>query len=169
METKQELKQIINDLENQLKEAQNKLENLDKNERFIPNPKEEELYYFIDSMGCVRTTTAIPASDFDKGAVDFYNCFKTKEEAEKEANKILIRRKLEDLARRLNEDKEINWNNGNQIKYHIMYNFERRDLDYVINYKYKDEGCIYCLNNNFLYEAIKEIGEEQLIDYIKGE
>lgn len=169
METRQKLKETINELRDKLKEAQNKLENLDKNERFIPNPKEEELYYFIDSMGRVRTTTAIPASDFDKGTVDFYNCFKTKEEAKREANKILIRRKLEDIARRLNGDEKIDWDNSYQLKYHILYNTEGKCLTYKTTSRLKNEGSVYCLDKNFIDEAIKEIGEKELVNYITND
>lgn len=170
METKEELEEIIKDLKSKLDETIKKLKNFGILDKW--RPQGGDTYYYIDSN--VELNSGYCYQDdsdntFLETKIKNFNCFKTKEEAEKEANKILIRRKLEDLARRLNEDKEINWNNSNQIKYHIMYNFERRYLDYAINYKYKDEGCIYCLNNNFLKEAIKEIGEEQLIDYIKGE
>ena len=164
---KDELQTLIQDLQNQLEEAQEKLENLDKYGRF--KPKEGETYYYVDSNSCISLTTFNSSCVNDYNKYKSYNCFETQEEAQKEANKILIRRKLEDIARRLNGNEKINWNNCSQIKYHIMYNFERACFDYVINYKYIDEGTIYCLNKNFLNEAIKEIGEQELKDYIIGE
>lgn len=167
METKQELKQIISDLENQLKEAQEKLEKLGKYERF--KPEENETYYCVNEFNEPVESYFTGICNSDKNRYRCYNCFRTLEEAEKEANKILIRRKLEDLARRLNGGEEIDWNNFTQIKYRIFYNYEKQVIDYSSDCKYKNEGAVYCLDPNFLDKAIDEIGGFTLIDYIKGE
>lgn len=166
MSDKETLQELIDDLQKQLQNAQEKLENLNKNSYWIPQKNEE--YWYIDSTYDVLNTYTTWC-ELDRGRCGAFNCFKTKKDAERERNKILIRRKLENLARRLNGNEKINWNNFSQIKYHIMYDFERACFDYVINYNYIDEGTIYCLNKNFLNEAIKEIGEQELKDYIIGE
>ena len=164
---KDELQKLINDLKNQLQETQEKLKKLDKYERF--KPKEGETYFYVDNDTCVCNTAFDNSFISDCNKYKAYNCFETKEEAEREANKILIRRKLEDLARRLNGDKKIDWDNLGQPKYLIQYNAIKKCLTYMINYGYKNEGSVYCLDTNFIDEAIKEIGKQELIDYIKGE
>ena len=164
METRQELKEIINELKDRLKEAQNKLENLDKNERF--KPEENEEYFYVDSDNSIGTTNFDNSFAFDVKTYEAFNCFKTKEEAQKEANKILIRRKLEDLARRLNGDKKIDWNNEEQCKYFISYSFPKLNLYTNWSEFTCVQGTIYCLSNKFLDEARKEIGEKELVNYI---
>ena len=170
---KDELQKLINDLKNQLKEAQVKLEKLGKHERF--KPKEGETYFYVDNDTCVCNTTFDNSFISDCNKYSAYNCFETKEEAEKEANKILIRRKLEDLARRLNGDKKIDWSNEDQPKYYIVFN-DKDNGDYMqkhlfdnATYTRRTQGTIYCLQPNFLVRAKEEIGKQELIDYIKGE
>lgn len=167
METKQELKEIINELKDRLKKAQDKLENLDKNQRWKPN--NDDRYYYVDTENCVLNTFFDDCICSDENRYNVYNCFKTEEEAEKEADKILIRRKLEDLAERLNGDEKIDWDNSYQLKYHILYNTEGKCLTYKITSRLKNEGSVYCLDKNFIDEAIKEIGEKELVSYITND
>lgn len=134
MNDKEKIQELINDLQNQLKEAQVKLEKLEKlgkYERF--KPEEGETYYYVDIDTCIcRANFNNFISDYNKYKA--YNCFKTQGEAEKEANKILIRRKLEDIARRLNGDKKIDWNNESQRKYFINYYFNDNDKGLCIDW-----------------------------------
>ena len=97
-----------------------------------------------------------------------YNVFKTEEEAKREAEKILVRRQLEDIARHLNGDRKIDWYNGEQRKYFISFNYrdDMIELEGCLIKKY--QGVIYCLDENFLNTAIKEIGEGRLIKYLRG-
>ena len=171
--TKEELQKLINDLQNQLKDVQEQLKKLDRNERW--KPKQGQKYYNINSLGDVNGLSFFENDVYANLRYDFYNCFKTQEEAEKEANKILIRRKLEDLARRLNGDKKINWSNEDQPKYYIVFN-DKDNGDYMqkhlfdnATYTRRTQGTIYCLQPNFLVRAKEEIGKQELIDYIKGE
>lgn len=166
METKQELRQIIDELKEKLKEAQNKLENLIKNERWKPN--KDDLYWFVTGSGRTNLSQFSLDNDVDPERYSRYNCFKTQEEAQKEADKILIRRKLEDLAKRLNGDEKIDWSNENQRKYFINYDFTDNNKGLCIEWNryMRVQGCIYCLDENFLKEARKEIGEKELISYL---
>lgn len=164
--TKEELQKLINDLQNQLEEAQDKLEKLYKNERW--KPKQGQKYYNINSLGDVNGLGFFEENIYDNLRYDFYNCFKTQEEAEKERNKILIRRKPENIARRLNGDNEIDWNNYIQAKFYIDFN-KNKGLGFGKVIGYKSQGTVYCLSNEFLDIAKEEIGEQELIDYIKGE
>ena len=166
METKHELKQIIDELKEKLKEAQNKLENLDKNERF--KPEDGQIYWYLNNNLTIESTHFCEQYCYDTSLYDTYNCFQIQEEAQREANKILIRRKLEDLAKRLNGDEKIDWSNENQRKYFINYDFSDNNKGLCIEWNryMRVQGCIYCLDENFLKEARKEIGEKELISYL---
>ena len=79
--------------------------------------------------------------------------------------------KIKDIALRLNNGIEIDWNDkDNQKKYCIYYRFlelhEELIQGTVYNVKYIDGS--YCLSDKFLETCIKEIGEKELIEYIKG-
>lgn len=131
-------------------------------------PKTGETYYSISETGSI-----IEACDWlgtiAKTRGDFYNIFQTREQAEAEAEKILVRRQLEDIARRLNKGEKIDWNDYNQFKFSLYYNYERNILDFTMDCKYRKQGAVYCLNNDFLDVAIQEIGEERLKKYLRGE
>lgn len=73
------------------------------------HPNEKQCFWFIDSWcrTCVRDyrNLSVCCNEY----YSTYNCFKTKEQAEAEAEKILVRRQLEDIARRLNRGRNIDW------------------------------------------------------------
>ena len=103
-------------------------------------------------------------------ALENFNCFRTEEEAKKEAEKILVRRMLEDIAKRLNNGRK-NVLSSSDTKYFLTIDnannigFSAFELDY----RYKIQGVIYCLDINFKDVAIQEIGEERLKKYLRGE
>ena len=90
------------------------------------------------------------------------------EETKAEAEKILVRRMLEDIARRLNKGKEIDWTSEAPRKYHLCIDKYDNIYDNVC-YSTKFEGTVYCLDESFLGVAIQEIGEERLKKYLRGE
>lgn len=171
MSDKENLRELINDLKNQLKEAQVKLEKLGKHERF--KPEEDEEYYYVDNDNSICGTNFDNSFVDDKNRYNTYNCFRTQEEAQKEANKILIRRKLEDIARRLNGDKKIYRNNRKQRKYFINYYFNYKNNEFDLGVSWNEylcvQGTVYCLSEKILDIAKEEIGEQELKDYIIGE
>lgn len=95
---REEIEKTIKDLQSALDKAQDELKNLNNYERFVPKVKEE--YYYIDEKGyCIRRIN--DESFLDYCTIATYNCFRTDKEALKEKEKILVRRKLDDIARRL--------------------------------------------------------------------
>ena len=133
-------------------------------ERWKPEPNEE--YYFV-SENCkivqARNCGWEPATN----RIDFYNCFKSEKQAEAEAEKILVRRMLEDIARRLNKGKEFDWSDEDQCKWYIVYNTTFGFETYSVS-ENTVQGVVYCLDKNFLNTAIKEIGEGRLVKYLRG-
>lgn len=153
---------------NEIEKTKQHLTNLEKmlgehNKRWKPNSCDP--YYYIDAFGNVLSQ--IESGHYSDNAFwENYNCFQTREQAEQEAEKILIRRQLEDIARRLNKSKEIDWNDDEQSKHCI----ELYCNDIIANFYFahKSQGTVYCLDKNFKDVAIKEIGEERLIKYLRG-
>lgn len=160
---KQEILDEINKTKEHLANMEKMLEECDY-ERW--KPKEDENYWYIDGTSSVTDTCFIPSSN-DLKRAKAYNCFRTKEQAEQEAEKILVRRMLEDIARRLNKGKEITWSTLD-AKYFLYIN---RDGKININFNscIAIQGVVYCLDKNFLDIAIQEIGEERLKKYLRGE
>ena len=98
--------------------------------------------------------------DYDNARYEIGNYFRSKEEAEKVVEKIKIYTRLKDLALRLNEGREVNWDDSAQDKWYIYY--EYNSLTTTVSYGYQDIGQIYCLDSNFFDIAKREIGEENL-------
>ena len=133
-------------------------------------PEKHETYYFVSSGGEVEETWRSSINFIpDKKRYNAYNCFKTKEQAKQESEKILIRRMLEDIARRLNKGKEINWADEKQHKYSIYIDTITDEITWRRELRCKAQGSVYCLNLNFYNVAIQEIGEERLKKYLRGE
>ena len=93
--------------------------------------------------------------------------FSTKEARDRAMFKLEIETKLKNLAERLNAGRKIDWEDKNQNKYEIYYDYIRKKIECRAFCYCKDQGVIYCLNKNFLKVAEKEIGEEDLIKYFK--
>ena len=133
-------------------------------------PEKHETYYFVNSEGEAYETWRSSINFIpDKKRYNVYNCFRTREQAEAEAEKILVRRMLEDIAIRLNKGKKMDWGRLSQSKYFIYLNNEEDELSYNNSRLYKFQGVVYCLDTRFLDVAIQEIGEERLKKYLRGE
>ena len=160
---KQEILDEINKTKEHLTNMEKMLEKCEY-ERWKPEPNEE--YYFVSENGKIvqaRNCGWEPATN----RIDFYNCFKSEKQAEAEAEKILVRRMLEDIARRLNKGKEFDWSDEDQCKWYIVYNTTFGFETYSVS-ENTVQGVVYCLDKNFLNTAIKEIGEGRLIKYLRG-
>lgn len=131
-------------------------------------PIDCELYYFIGSYGEISSDSFCNTNYIDSQRYSNYNCFKTKEEAEQEAEKILVRRMLENIARRLNKGENLDWSNNSQCKYYL-YLWLGEELEQHIASVRLIQGVVYCLDANFKDVAIQEIGKERLKKYLRGE
>ena len=151
-------KQHLTNMEKMLKECEY--------ERWKPEPNEE--YYYVNQLSA---TSRAVNDEFDINAARCraYNCFETEEEAEQEAEKILVRRQLEDIARRLNKGQKIDWSDEDQAKSFMFLDCKTQLIERDCNLRNKVQGVVYCLDDNFRKIAIQEIGEERLKKYLKGE
>lgn len=131
-------------------------------------PKDGEKYWFVNDV-CNVYFTNNAKDEFDIDKINSYNCFKTKEETQQEAEKILVRRMLEDIARRLNKGEKIDWNDKEQVKYSIYLDVIDNEINWDKEIRYISPGVVYCLDINFYKVATQEIGEERLKKYLRGE
>lgn len=169
MDEKQKILNDIEEAQRKLDEARKKLDEYNTGyKRF--KPKNNEVYYYVISNGMVGRDYQNDNCTTDIKRYDFYNCFKTREQAEVEAEKILVRRQLEDIAKRLNKGEKIDWCNLEQNKYYLSCdNYSRCGKICCVCSNNTVQGAVYCLDENFLDVAKREIGEDILIKYIRGE
>ena len=159
---KEEILQEIEKTKKHLSNMQNMLQGYNKRWK----PKEGEEFWYIDSSGSVNYTLFMPKTQNDNMRFKNYNCFKTREQAEVEAEKILVRRQLEDIAKRLNKGEEIDWFDGEQPKHCIELFCNTIITNFY--FSHRTQGTTYCLDKNFLDVAKREIGEERLKAYLRG-
>lgn len=161
--------EILNEIEKTKEHLANMEKMLEECECARWTPIDSEMYFFVDSYGKIVADMFCSADSIDSQRYKNYNCFQTREQAETEAEKILVRRMLEDIARRLNKGKKIDWDNHKPYKYSICFNSDKNEIDYLYCSSQKEQGVVYCLSNEFYKVAIQEVGEERLKKYLRGE
>ena len=167
---KQEILEEINKTEEHLANMKKMLKECEY-ERW--KPKDGEKYWYVTNSNQVSQTDFTSERSY-KREDDYqrwltYNCFQTREQAEAEAEKILVRRQLEDIAIRLNKREKIDWKNNTQNKYAILFLTSNDSISCVPSCVRKIQGAVYCLDIDFDKVAIQEIGEERLKKYLRGE
>lgn len=133
-----------------------------------------EDYFVIGMKGEICKVTE-EEKDFDNYNYEVGNYYRSKEEAQAELNRQKTKIKLKDLALKLNNGRFIDWNDTNQTKFSIIYDYsddpynrgERVGLK-LRSYNCYKKSDIYCLDSCFLEVAKREIGEENLIDFYKN-
>lgn len=154
----------INYLKARLDKLEKQVKGKNPLKRYLPNYMEK--YFYVDTYGHInKNINNEPA--IHKYTISIGNCFKTEEEAGKHQTILTNTQKLKDVAQRLNKGKPLDWDDYNQEKYLIVL-----EDDMLITkraFHLKQQGVVYCLDENFLYEAVEEIGAEELIELVRGE
>lgn len=161
-------REILNEINKTKEHLANMEKMLEKCEYEMREPEKGETFYYLNSYN-VAIPETWDADCADVAHYNIYNCFKTREQAEAEAEKILVRRTLEDIARRLNKGEKIDWDDEDIKKYFIRFNYYNNRIELDYSFRHKFHGAVYCLNKNFSSVAIQEIGEERLKKYLRGE
>lgn len=166
------ISEAINNLQKEIEELQKKKDDLMKESKSkLEKPKRwrakyNEEYYFVDSAGYIcneiETKTITDYKRYDMG-----NYFQTIDKAKKYKEKQLLEQKIKDIALKLNDNKEIDWNNHTQTKYHLIFNHKIGKIGLDNTHYIQQPEVIYCTNPKFVDEVLKEINEEDLIDLIK--
>lgn len=162
MENLEELKKKYEELGQKINELENNLKNKNNRSRVGYDCK----YYYINGYSEIATNEECNC-ELDDGRYNIGNYFKTKEEGEKVLGKLKIYTKLKDLANRLSENEPLDWDNIDQDKF-CIYNENNRLLQDSRCYT-QNLGNIYCTCEDFLEIAIKEIGEKKLKELFENE
>ena len=126
-------------------------------------PHYGEQYFYIDERGEVNFFYN-RNSPYDKMCYSIGNCFKTKEEAEFEVEKLKIVAQLKRMAKAWNTC-EIDWEDEQQLKYYLRYSSE--GICWAST-SLLQTGAIYFTDKEFCKAAIAFIGEERLKKYYFG-
>lgn len=127
-------------------------------------PKDGKIYWYLTGSLDIWVSDTLSLSNYET-----YNCFQTEKQAKAEAEKILVRRMLEDIARKLNKGQKIDWSLTEQTKYYIAYDTVEKGLYCSYNHYNQIAGVVYCVDMNFCKVAIEKIGEQRLKKYLRGE
>lgn len=160
--------ELLNEIEKTKQHLANMEKMLKECEYVRWKPKDFSPYFYVDSCMKIEQSDFYSDTYIHSERYNTYSIFKTREQAEAEAEKILVRRMLEDIARRLNKGEEIDWNNEEQNKYSIVLDTFDNKIAWDNETRFISQGMVYCLDTNFYNVAIKEIGEERLIKYLRG-
>lgn len=164
------------ELQNEINKTKEHLANMEKMlaeceyERW--KPELGDWYGYLNDYNAV-SSALWEGNNIDELRYKRYNCFQTHRQTEEKAEKVMVKGMLEDIARKLNKGKKVDWKDtfGNpwRIKYYISINCLGDKLMLAESRWYKGQGIIYCSNKDFLNVAIQEIGEERLKKYLRGE
>ena len=169
MNNKEQLQKQADKLQEELDKLKQQIEECDK-EQNTDRANVGEPYYYIDDVICMPIISSEDDGLIDDSRYEIGNYFKTEVEAKQHIKNLKTKMKLKRLAERLNNGVEIDWSNSSQRKFYLM-----ADLYYRDDIELKQNHClwikastIYCLDEDFLEIAKKEIGEQALIDYLKS-
>lgn len=156
--------------ENEIKELKERLERLETEKIEEPlskrwKPEYNETYYVVVSQEDI-TDYIWDGGYFDKWSYLTGNCFKTKEEAEEHKKQIEYTARYKNYIEEHNEP--IDWNNQLQNKFAVYYDCSDKIIDVEQVKTYKDQGTIYASSEGILWDAIKEIGEDNFKKYVLG-
>lgn len=166
MDNLEELKKQISELQSKVAKLENESKEEKKGKRW--RAEVNDTYIYINDAGYVDVSHENNDS-FDKYRYKIRNYFKTEEEAEEYKEVMNTYYDLMDLAEELNNGEKIDWNDNQQCKYTIFYDFEDNFLKRTNAYVCKELGQIYCLDGDFVEKAIEKIGEDRLKKLFKYE
>lgn len=160
------LEEKIKEIEKQLEELKGQLTEADKEDKY--KRKRNSRYYYLNSCGAIYNVFDNEIA-LDNFRYSIGNFFETSEEVKIYQKKLIIEQELRDIAMELNKGEKIDWNNDEQEKYYLEYDFSIDSINCTFYTYIKIQGTIYCLNENFKNVAIEKIGKERLTRYLKGE
>lgn len=157
----EEIKKQISDLQSKVAKIENESKEEKKGKRW--RAKTDNNYFYVGDSGDVFTCQEYKFNNYiDNYRYKTRNYFKTEEEAKEYREIMNTYYDLMDLAEELNNGEKIDWNDNQQCKYTIFYNFEDNFLKRTNAYVCKEFGQIYCLDEDFLKKAIEKIGKDKL-------
>lgn len=160
--TNEELQQKVKRLEEELTEVRIALleSKADKQPYKVEVPEDIGDYYNPDEFGVVdrleEFSTAYGENCYIRGLA-----FKTREEAEQFDKERILLFKLHKWAEEHNGGWTPNWNDLEEEKYTVRYDYENNRLETFYSYSYKELSKLPCfISNDTAQRFIEEFGEE---------
>ena len=157
---KKEIKNKIKEAKEQIKDLQKTVNNLEEQLNKSEGrwkPEWNEHYYYIQPNGVTVFTNNL--SDVDQSIVAIGNCFKTKEEAEFEVDRLKVLAELKEFAF------EPDWKDGKQDKYALAYNHVTDEVDYCIAINMQRYN-IYFETKEDVKNAIERVGKYRIMKFL---
>lgn len=155
----------ISELEQQLASLKAKAEKEEKkNKRWRAD--ESCLYWFVQSNGNPNCTYEYHI-DIDNFRYDTHNYFKTEEDARRYDSVLETERQLKKFADEHNG--EISWSNNNSDKGYLSYNYSTQSICALSVWALKEPRVIYFSSEEIAQQAINEIGEDKIKEYLTYE
>ena len=152
----------ISELEKQLTALKTEIEKENKRWR----SKDGDTYWLVGSNG--ETTCSYEYHrDTDNFRYDTHNYFQTEDEARKYAKVLEIERQLKKFADGHNDKSD--WANINQEKWYLYYNYSCDKVGISSHYWTKESRAIYFSSKEIAEQAINEIGEDKIKEYLTYE
>lgn len=163
--TNEELEQKVKRLEEQLTEV--RIELLERKASFIPYkpyeveaPEDVEDYYYVDETGLIERLWAYDINEqievFKRGLA-----FKTIEEAEQYDKERILLFKMHKWAEEHNGGWTPNWDDCDEEKYTVRYDYSDNNLETFYSYSYKEFSKLpYFISNDTAKRFIEEFGDE---------
>lgn len=127
-----------------------------------------ENYWTVSDYRRVKVDVDFGAdSSGDSFRYDTHNYFQTEDEAQKYANVLETERQLKKFADEHNGD--IGWTDINQEKYYLCYSYSDYRVSIADRHWTKDSRTIYFSSEKIAKQAIDEIGEEKIKEYLTYE
>ena len=123
--TNEELQQKIEQLEHQIKDLKVKLEEkVEKKPYEVEVPEDIGNYYYVDEIGEINfVEDTFHETDYE-GVYQRGLAFKTRAEAEQFDKERILIKKLKDRAKKYNEGWEPNWNDLDENKHSVTYDYD---------------------------------------------
>ena len=156
LEYKNKMDKLMEEYKEKIKEATK------KEEPFI---KKGQRYFTIDNYFRISTTKNLGYED-DKERIQIGNCYpftdETKDKVKKEVKLIAERRKLQlqmEQFARLNNEEEIDWSNGNQLKWHWYVDCKRNNIITTCTYKIRALNTVYFTSKEIAEKALEKFSD----------
>lgn len=129
--------------------------------------KTKELYWYIDDYGLLNSSAECNMRS-DDYHYNSRNYFKAKEEAEKYAEVLESETLLKKFADEHNH-KLIDWNDAHQDKFSLKYSSGDKTIFIDIACHTRDARTIYFDSREVARQAVEEIGESRITEYLTYE
>lgn len=151
------------------KKLREQLKLVESEQTKIWQPKEGEIYWTVINDGEVWRKPYDSDSNNDKMRIYYGNYFKTKEEAEKQAEYNCIMNRFRKYVQTFSEP--IVWDNRSQYKYYLLLRAHNRTIEACLTNEFYDAFQIYASSEQILKDAINYSAgsEEEFIRIVFGD